>query len=89
MQLTDTNRSRAYPKTLTCKREVADTGTDDLQTRLLRIQFSRNNILELFGDNGGGEPHVPISNTTVKPSSADGTWTEGSWESRTLPSRIV
>uniref|UniRef100_UPI001CA32080 hypothetical protein n=1 Tax=Paenibacillus senegalimassiliensis TaxID=1737426 RepID=UPI001CA32080 len=25
-------------------------------------------------------------NTTVKPSSADGTWTEGSWESRTPPS---
>ncbi|TKJ85142.1 hypothetical protein PaeCFBP13512_20720, partial [Paenibacillus sp. CFBP13512] len=23
---------------------------------------------------------------TVKPSSADGTWTAGSWESRTLPS---
>ncbi|MFB5762875.1 hypothetical protein ACE5LO_21095, partial [Paenibacillus medicaginis] len=25
--------------------------------------------------------------TTVKPSSADGTWTEGSWESRTLPGK--
>jgi hypothetical protein len=41
-----------------------------------------------FGDDGGGEPRVPISNTTVKPSSADGTWTAGSWESRTLPSRM-
>ncbi len=40
----------------------------------------------LFGDDGGREPRVPIPNTTVKPSSADGTWTEGSWESRTLPS---
>ena len=40
-----------------------------------------------FGDDGGGVPRVPISNTTVKPSSADGTWTEGSWESRTSPSR--
>ncbi len=39
-----------------------------------------------FGDDGGGEPRVPIPNTTVKPSSADGTWTAGSWESRTLPS---
>ncbi|MDU2239279.1 MAG: hypothetical protein E7E23_01785, partial [Paenibacillus sp.] len=28
-----------------------------------------------------------IPNTTVKPSSADGTWTEGSWESRTPPSK--
>src|SRR5690606_32493519 len=41
-----------------------------------------------FGGDGGGEPHVPISNTTVKPSSADGTWTAGSWESRTSPSGI-
>jgi hypothetical protein len=40
-----------------------------------------------FGDDGGREPRVPIPNTTVKPSSADGTWTAGSWESRTLPSR--
>src|SRR5690606_41126959 len=40
----------------------------------------------MFGGNGGGVPHVPISNTTVKPSSADGTWTAGSWESRTSPS---
>src|SRR5690606_24595347 len=39
-----------------------------------------------FGDDGGGEPRVPIPNTTVKPSSADGTWTAGSWESRTSPS---
>ena len=40
-----------------------------------------------FGGDGRGVPHVPISNTTVKPSSADGTWTAGSWESRKLPSR--
>ncbi len=40
-----------------------------------------------FGGDGGGVPHVPIPNTTVKPSSADGTWTEGSWESRTSPSK--
>jgi hypothetical protein len=43
----------------------------------------------LFGDNGEGEPRVPISNTTVKPFSADGTWTAGSWESRTSPSRLT
>ena len=40
------------------------------------------------GDDGGGVPRVPIPNTTVKPSSADGTWTAGSWESRTSPGRI-
>ena len=39
-----------------------------------------------FGDDGEREPRVPISNTTVKPFSADGTWTAGSWESRTSPS---
>ena len=43
-------------------------------------------MLHSFGDDGGGVPRVPISNTTVKPSSADGTWTAGFWESRTLPS---
>ena len=40
-----------------------------------------------FGGDGEGEPRVPIPNTTVKPFSADGTWTAGSWESRTSPSR--
>ena len=40
-----------------------------------------------FGGDGGGVPHVPIPNTTVKPSSADGTWTAGSWESRKPPSK--
>ena len=39
-----------------------------------------------FGGDSGRVPRVPIPNTTVKPSSADGTWTEGSRESRTSPS---
>ena len=30
-------------------------------------------------------PPVPIPNTEVKPFSADGTWLETTWESRTLP----
>ena len=51
-----------------------------------RIQFLRYKPY-LFGGDSGGVPRVPIPNTTVKPSSADGTWTAGSWESRTLPSR--
>ena len=68
---------------------------DDRTTRQLRIARSLSVLKEQeivlstkypFGDDGGGEPRVPISNTTVKPSSADGTWTAGSWESRTLPS---
>ena len=42
-----------------------------------------------FGDDGGREPRVPIPNTNVKPSSVDGTWTAGSWESRTSPSEPI
>jgi hypothetical protein len=36
------------------------------------------------GDNSGGETPVPIPNTAVKPSCADGT-AEFLWKSRTLP----
>ena len=36
------------------------------------------------GDSGGATP-VPIPNTEVKPSSADGTAWVTLWESRTLP----
>ncbi len=38
-----------------------------------------------FGGHGGGVTPVPIPNTEVKPSSADGTWDESPWESRTPP----
>ena len=37
------------------------------------------------GDNGIEEPPVPIPNTEVKLYSADDTWWEAAWESRTLP----
>jgi hypothetical protein len=37
------------------------------------------------GDHGGGVTPVPIPNTAVKPSSADGTVRATWWESRTLP----
>ena len=40
---------------------------------------------EFSGDDSGGATPVPIPNTAVKSSSADGTWTAGSWESRTSP----
>ena len=39
----------------------------------------------ISGDDGEGVPPVPIPNTEVKPFSADGTWLETTWESRTLP----
>ena len=37
------------------------------------------------GGNSGGEPPVPIPNTEVKPSSADGTAGAAPWESRSSP----
>src|SRR4051812_46371442 len=37
------------------------------------------------GGHSGGVTPVPIPNTEVKPSSADGTWDESPWESRTPP----
>jgi hypothetical protein len=41
--------------------------------------------LTITGDNGKRDPPVLIPNTEVKPLSADGTWLETAWESRTLP----
>ena len=38
-----------------------------------------------FGGHSGGVTPVPIPNTEVKPSSADGTWDVRPWESRTPP----
>ena len=40
---------------------------------------------ERSGDNSEEDPPVPISNTVVKLLSADDTWREAAWESRTLP----
>ena len=40
---------------------------------------------ETSGDNSGEDPPVPIPNTVVKLLSADDTWREAAWESRTLP----
>ena len=37
------------------------------------------------GDNSVEETPVPIPNTAVKLHSADDTWREAAWESRTLP----
>ena len=38
-----------------------------------------------FGGYSGGVTPVPIPNTEVKPASADGTWVDSPWESRTPP----
>ena len=41
------------------------------------------------GGNGKRDTPVSIPNTEVKPLSADGTWVETPWESRTLPDYII
>ena len=48
---------------------------------LLRLRLDNRS----FGGHSGGVTPVPIPNTEVKPSSADGTWDERPWESRTPP----
>jgi hypothetical protein len=45
----------------------------------------RARVLAFPGDNGGGATPVPIPNTEVKPSSADGTAWVTVWESRSSP----
>ena len=41
--------------------------------------------IKVSGGYSGGVTPVSIPNTEVKPTSADGTWDVGPWESRTLP----
>ncbi len=45
------------------------------------VKYSRS----ISGDNSERDTPVPIPNTEVKPFSADGTWWETAWESRSLP----
>ena len=42
-------------------------------------------VKKVFGDLTGGETPVPIPNTEVKPTRADGTNRVSGWESRSLP----
>ena len=47
--------------------------------------LKRNTVYRFPGGYGGGATPVPIPNTAVKPSCADGTAALPWWESRTLP----
>ena len=47
--------------------------------------FSENYFSIFIGDDSKEDTPVPISNTVVKLLSADDTWWEAAWESRTLP----
>ena len=46
---------------------------------------SRSSLTTDFGGHSGGVTPVPIPNTAVKPTRADGTWGETPWESRSPP----
>ncbi len=59
-----------------------------IPTKLLTPPGEAFQQFNLSGDNGERDPPVPIPNTAVKPLSADGTWTAGSWESKSLPDFI-
>ena len=54
--------------------------------RSLDVRFSGYaKPYKISGDYGERDPPVPMPNTEVKPFSADGTWLETTWESRTSP----
>ena len=53
--------------------------------RIYSVLKVRLQIKEKSGDNSGEATPGPISNTEVKLLSADDTWWEAAWESRTLP----
>ena len=58
---------------------------------LARVQFSSlagrpfHAVPVDFGGNSEGDTPLPIPNRVVKPLSADGTWWETAWESRSPP----
>ena len=64
-------------------------GDETLEVEIKALLRSEAHISPLTsrqsGGDSGGDTRVPIPNTTVKPSSADGTWGAGPWESRPLP----
>ena len=53
--------------------------------RYTLFSFEGMHLQMKSGDNSEEVTPVPISNTVVKLLSADDTWWEAAWESRTLP----
>ena len=70
MQLTGTNQSESYSLAL-IKEDVT-------LYNIIAMQFPRSRVsLIVSGADGGGVTPVPIPNTAVKPTNADGTATAG------------
>ena len=55
------------------------------QLRICAVLRVKRHPRRVSGDNGEGDPPVPIPNTEVKPLSADGTWLATARESRSSP----
>ena len=51
---------------------------------MIRYNLSREKVNKISRDDSGGVTPVPIPNTVVKSSSADGTAGVALWESKTL-----
>ena len=65
---------------------TAERHTTDTVSKIYLFRFKgRNQNTNKSGDNSREDTPVPISNTEVKLLSADDTWREAAWESRTLP----
>ena len=57
----------------------------DTPWRCAVLKDRRDGLSPLSGGYSERETPLPIPNREVKPLSADGTWLERAWESRTLP----
>lgn len=51
--------------------------------------YSEEQYSFLSGGEGGVDPPVPIPNTEVKHTSAEGTWGATPWEMRSLPGSVT
>src|SRR5690606_36454352 len=60
-------------------------GLDPYACSRCPVQLSGCSAPNVLGGHSGGVPPVPIPNTAVKPSSADGTAGAALWESRSPP----
>ena len=59
------------------------------QLRSCAVLRVKRHPRRVSGDNGEGDPPVPIPNTEVKPLSADGTWLATARESRSSPGSFL
>ncbi len=80
VQPTGTNRPRAW-----IDNDVRARYGVLSRARAPGVCLPRSSLTTDFGGHSGGVTPVPIPNTEVKPTSADGTWEETPWESRSPP----